>query len=387
MIQKHAPTQPDQQGCDATGGTFSFDDRNWRVRGLERNTSHDRLKVVLRVERDGLVHLDSIDLYVARQRSAFVKRAAIELFTDEPLIQRDLGHILCELEQLQDRMIHQAQAPDEQEPAYTMSEQQRRDAMELLQMPNLTEQIVSSLESCGLVGERTNKLIAYLAATSRKLPRPLAVVVQSSSAAGKTSLIDGVLSFLPPEDVVRCSALTGQALFYMGQDHLKHKVLAVAEEAGAQDAAYALKLLQSDGRLSLVTTERDGKTQRTAARRYQVDGPTAILLTTTAIDVDEELLNRSLVLGVDEDRQQTQAIHRQQRLAAHGRWETGPAAALPRAAKRPEAPGATFGHQPLCRPAHVSRFPYAPPPRPPELFDADRHHHAPLPEATHGARA
>ena len=127
--------------------------------------------------------------------------------------------------------------------------------------------------------------------------------------------MDGVLAFLPGEDVVRCSALTGQALFYMGRDHLKHKVLAVAEEAGAQDAAYALKLLQSDGRLSLVTTERDGHTQRSCARHYQVEGPTAILLTTTAIDVDEELLNRSLVLGVDEDREQTQAIHRQQRLA------------------------------------------------------------------------
>ena len=38
-----------------------------------------------------------------------------------------------------------------------------------------------------------------------------------------------------------------------------------------------------------------------------------IFLTTTAIDIDEELLNRCLVLTVDEDREQTQAIHRLQR--------------------------------------------------------------------------
>lgn len=38
-----------------------------------------------------------------------------------------------------------------------------------------------------------------------------------------------------------------------------------------------------------------------------------IFLTTTAIDLDEELLNRCLVLSVDEDREQTQAIHRLQR--------------------------------------------------------------------------
>src|SRR3984957_14498899 len=40
-----------------------------------------------------------------------------------------------------------------------------------------------------------------------------------------------------------------------------------------------------------------------------------IFLTTTAIDVDEELLNRCLVLTVNEDREQTQAIHRMQREA------------------------------------------------------------------------
>jgi len=44
-----------------------------------------------------------------------------------------------------------------------------------------------------------------------------------------------------------------------------------------------------------------------------VTGPTAIMLTTTAIDVDEELLNRCVVLTVNEDRAQTQAIHVRQR--------------------------------------------------------------------------
>ena len=38
-----------------------------------------------------------------------------------------------------------------------------------------------------------------------------------------------------------------------------------------------------------------------------------IFLTTTAIDIDEELLNRCLVLSVDEGRAQTEAIHRLQR--------------------------------------------------------------------------
>jgi hypothetical protein len=46
---------------------------------------------------------------------------------------------------------------------------------------------------------------------------------------------------------------------------------------------------------------------------YSVKGPTAIVLTTTAIDIDEELLNRCLVLTVDETTGQTRAIHDRQR--------------------------------------------------------------------------
>ena len=38
-----------------------------------------------------------------------------------------------------------------------------------------------------------------------------------------------------------------------------------------------------------------------------------IFLTTTSIQIDEELMNRCLVLSVDEGREQTQAIHRRQR--------------------------------------------------------------------------
>ena len=43
--------------------------------------------------------------------------------------------------------------------------------------------------------------------------------------------------------------MTGQALFYMGQKNLKHKILAVSEEKKVRraSAAYALKLLQSEG--------------------------------------------------------------------------------------------------------------------------------------------
>ena len=106
---------------------------------------------------------------------------------------------------------------------------------------------------------------------------------------------------------MKFSAMTGQSLFYMGEADLAHKVLAVAEEEGASRAAYALKLLQSEGELSIASTGKDTASGRLITHTYSVQGPTAIMLTTTAIDIDEELLNRCLVLTVDEGTAQTRA--------------------------------------------------------------------------------
>ena len=164
-----------------------------------------------------------------------------------------------------------------------------------------------------MVGEETNKLVGYLAAVSRKLEEPLAVLIQSSSAAGKSALMEAVLAFVPEEEKVKYSAMTGQSLFYMGDTNLKHKVLAVVEEEGAARASYALKLLQSEGELTIASTGKDPHTGKLVTHEYRVEGPTQLFLTTTASELDEELLNRCLVLTVDEDRAQTKAIHRLQR--------------------------------------------------------------------------
>jgi len=72
----------------------------------------------------------------------------------------------------------------------------------------------------------------YLVALSRKLDRPLAALIQSTSAAGKSALMDAVLELIPPEERVAYSAMTGQSLFYLGEADLKHKVLAIAKEEG-----------------------------------------------------------------------------------------------------------------------------------------------------------
>jgi DNA primase len=290
--------------------------RVWRVRGWQKNTLSEVMKVNVQVldESTGAFHVDSFDMYHAKQRQAYVSTAASELACEVTVIKRECGRVLLALEQKQDE---QRQAADtaQESVAVTVSGDDEQAALELLKSPDLAERIVADLAACGVVGESSNLLTGYLAATSRKLDRPLAVLIQSSSAAGKSSLMDAVLGLIPEEERVQYSAMTGQSLYYLGETSLQHKILAIAEEEGVRQAAYALKLLQSDGELKIASTGKDEQSGELVTREYNVQGPVMLMLTTTASDVDEELLNRCLVLTVNESREQTQAIHAQQRRA------------------------------------------------------------------------
>jgi DNA primase catalytic core len=301
----------DAQAND-TEAVMVFGARRWRVRGLPKNLAVGVLKVNVMVSAEDVFHVDTLDLYNARARAVFLTQASIELRAPEDTLKGELGRVLLKLEELQDEAIRKALTPET--PAHpVMTENEREAALALLKAPDLLDRILADFAQCGMVGEATNTLTAYLAATSRKLDAPLGVVVQSSTAAGKTSLMDAVLAFIPDEDKVKYSAMTGQSLYYLGEKSLKHKVLALAEEEGAQKASYALKLLQSEGELTIASTGTDAS-GNLITQEYHVEGPTALITTTTAIDVDEELMNRCLVLAVDEGREQTRAIHERQRM-------------------------------------------------------------------------
>jgi DNA primase len=305
--------------------TITIGPRTYRVLGLEKNSSRGVMRVNVKVSGRNLrgeycYHGDTLDMESFRQRAAFTKQTAHELAVKEETIHADVGKLWAKLGDLQREHIKKVLETPQEETIMTAEEQEA--ALDLLRDPRLLDRVLSDFDRCGVVGEEMNKRVSYLAAVSRLLNKPLAIVVQSSSSAGKSSLMEAVLDFMPEEQREEYSAMTGQALFYMGQKNLKHKILAVSEEEGAQRAAYALKLLQSEGVLKIASTGKDPVSGKLVTHEYIVEGPVMIFLTTTAQEVDEELVNRSIVLTVNEEQAQTRAIHQKQREAQtiEGLW-------------------------------------------------------------------
>ena len=103
--------------------------------------------------------------------------------------------------------------------------------------------------------------------------------------------------------------MTGQSLFYMGETDLKHKLLADRRGGRGEPRELCVETPAERGRAHDRLDVKDATTGKLVTQEYRVEGPVMIVLTTTAAEIDEELLNRCLVLSVDESRAQTQAIH------------------------------------------------------------------------------
>ena len=81
---------------------WRFGERRWRVRGLDKASSFDALRVNVMCsapDADGgsRFHVDTLDLYSARARAVFIAAAAAELGLDGDVVKRDLGRVLLAL--------------------------------------------------------------------------------------------------------------------------------------------------------------------------------------------------------------------------------------------------------------------------------------------------
>ncbi|HEY5039554.1 MAG TPA: DNA primase, partial [bacterium] len=288
-----------------TGFFVQYENRWYEVKGVERKGIKLLATIQIGKKGGGPLHLDSLDLYSSRSRIVFGKSCAIVLGEKEETVFKDLVRLIDLTEK------HQPKQNERKAPVLTKEEE--AEALAFLKDPKLLERILEDFEKGGYTGEEGNKLMGYLAAVSRKLQDPLSVLIQSRSAAGKSTLQDAVLRFVPPEDLLKYTRLTSQALFYAAETGLAHKLLAIEEEAGAREASYSIRNLQSSKALSIATTGKDPATGKLKTTEYQVKGPVALMLTTTAVDMDYETQNRFITLTIDESREMTERILIRQR--------------------------------------------------------------------------
>ncbi len=291
------------------GFIVGFGDRQYEIKGIQRGDT--QLKVTIKASADVAgnlpFELSTIDLYSSRSRIWFAKLCAGLFEADESLVKEDIGKLLALVEDYKP----EAKETESCEP----TREEKAEALRLLKNGEMFAEILADLETIGVTGEQTNKLVGYLAAVSRKTDDPLSVLIQSRSAAGKSTVQDAILSLVPDEDYVKYTRITDQALFYKDEDSLVNKILAIEEEVGMGGAAYSIRNIQSSKKITVAATGKDPGTGKMKTEEYTVNGPVAVMITTTAAELEGETASRFLFLTIDESARMTEAIHRMQRKA------------------------------------------------------------------------
>jgi 5S rRNA maturation endonuclease (ribonuclease M5) len=284
---------------------------SYRLRGLFEN-SETSLKLVVTAETAEHSHTDRFDLYSAKSRSGFAFHAAQRLDLPQPKLEDDLSKLIPKLETL---LQETRSAPEKKAEVPPMNADEEKKALSFLTAPNLLSRIAADMAAIGYVGEQTNKQLAYLIGTSRRLTKPLSGIVRSESGAGKSFLMECVAELTPPEEVRFFSRLTSQSLYYMGREALQHKLLIVDERDGSAESEYPIRTLQSRRKLTLAVPMKNAKTGNIETAEVTILGPIAYMESTTSTEVNPENENRSFELYLDESPKQTRRIFEAQKKA------------------------------------------------------------------------
>ena len=319
LAEAAAPVEAVSSAASPAGGEREKASEGLRVRFPERVyqakalnlSAADRLRVVLRVEGSGRFLVDTLDLYAARSRREYARRAGAALKLEPSAIEEELLGLVSHLEAYRE----QAQKKDASEPVVEpMGEREREEALGLLRRSDLLDQVARDIEALGYVGEDTNKRLLYLVAVSRKLDDPLSAIVMSGSGAGKSGLTEVIEKLTPPEDVVLLTRLTPQSLYYTEPGFLDRKLVIVEERYGSQEADYSIRVLQSRKKLIAAAPIKDPQTGSLRTKVFTVEARAAFIEATTAAAVNHQNATRCFELAMDESEQQTRRIHERQRL-------------------------------------------------------------------------
>jgi hypothetical protein len=178
---------------------------------------------------------------------------------------------------------------------------------ELAEETDILGRFVAELSRSGVAGESTIAKLLYLALTSRLLKRPVSVALKGPSSGGKSYLVERVLAFFPKSSYYALTAMSERTLAY-SEEPIRHRFLVIYEAAGMSGdfATYLMRSLLSEGRLRYETLEKTSEGVR--PRLIEREGPTGLIVTTTAVKLHPENETRLLSLTVTDTQDQTRAV-------------------------------------------------------------------------------
>lgn len=257
------------------------------------------------VERDSNhKHRNKVDLYEREQLIKFARTISELEDLEQVDIEQDLTILTDLLEKERDMELELEFESNERQPK-VLTPQKQAQAIDFLSEPNLIRRIDSLIEASGVVGEKSNRMMLFVIASTYKMPNTLHSLIQGTSGSGKSHLLNAIASLMPQEDVLNMTRITSKSLYYYQKDELINKLVLIQDIDGLDDQAlYAFREMQSAGCVSSSTIHKD-KNGQLVSKINTVQTHFASLIATTHAEIYFDNMSRSLVVGVDESQNQT----------------------------------------------------------------------------------
>jgi len=268
----------------------------------------DRMRVTLKVEvpespRPPVRH--NLDLYNDNQLGKLVRVIAARLEVGMSVTEACLAELIEGLEAW--RLAELKKQGGEESPIKPLTEDERTAAEADLRGPGLLDLIRLLLGESGIIGEGTNAEILYHAMTSRQCEDPISVICLARSGVGKSYLMERVALCMPEDTKLENTQFTENSFYYFRREEIRGKIFLIEDLDGAQAVLYPIRELQSKKRISKTVTTKDRNGQLRTINLV-VEGPVSVIGCSTQETIYEDNANRSIVIHLDDSKEQDARI-------------------------------------------------------------------------------
>lgn len=304
---------------------YRSEEAHYEIKGF-RLDQLDSLKATLAVQNakgehtmrttsPKIKHYGKVDLYDYKQVKSYVATATQRTEISSTTIETDLMDLTELLEKY--RSEKQKNKGQDQKKTIKVDAATASKCLAFLKQEHLLTHINNLIEKCGITGEKVNRLLLFVVASSYKMPDTLHALIQGSSGSGKTRLLKVISDTMPPEDVKKYTRVTDNSFYNQDEYFFVNKLVCFEDMDGLkEEAQLAVRELQSNEILISSTSVKDKNGSIYGGERV-VRGPIASLSCTTKGETYEDNISRCFLIAVDESKEQTlRVIDYQNRKAA-----------------------------------------------------------------------
>ena len=116
--------------------------------------------------------------------------------------------------QLESYKLQQLKYPQQKEAVFEITAEETKATKKYLSDKNLIQNLQTDLEKMGIIGEKENALILFLAMASHRFSNPFSVLCLAKSGMGKSYLLQKLADCLPKERLSFHTQISDNALYY-----------------------------------------------------------------------------------------------------------------------------------------------------------------------------